>query len=109
MQQMVLADLNLQPDTLDEADAPDFAFTGTLYPSDDVFEMFYAWKSHGIMAVAGGYLDQPIQWHRDMQVCRSLYNVLTWYAVRDAKLKQAAQYTMQMLQQGQGMSFGNGE
>lgn len=113
MQAFVLADLGLTPKPSPNDEPPDYDFTGTMFPNDDVIEMYIAWREHGVMAVTGGFLDQPIQWHRDMQVCRILYNVLAFYAVRDEQLKQAAQYTMDAMSKGQlpgpRMSFGNGE
>jgi hypothetical protein len=46
---------------------------GFPFPIEDVVEMFFAWQDHGVMAVSGGYLEQPEQWRDAMILCRKIY------------------------------------
>ena len=55
-------------------DTEEWYFEGWNLPYEDVIELFYAWKEHGVMAVSGGYYDQPIQWRNDIKICERLYS-----------------------------------
>jgi hypothetical protein len=46
---------------------------GYWFDFDLSLELYKAWKDHGVMAVAGGYLDQPTQWRSTIRLCEKLY------------------------------------
>ena len=52
----------------------DWKLDGFMLPYDMAVDMFLAWRKHGVMAVAGGYLDQPTQWEHDMRKMRKLFS-----------------------------------
>jgi hypothetical protein len=54
-------------------DPENWKLDGIPLPHEDVFELFFAWDKHGVMAVSGGYYDQPVQWRRAMRILRKLY------------------------------------
>lgn len=59
---------------LDKPHIPDWSFEGFNLPYDLVRDSWYAYHRHGILLVAGGYLDQPAGWWADMQTCEALFN-----------------------------------
>lgn len=56
-------------------DPENWKLNGFTLPHEDIFELFFAWKEHGVMAVAGGYYDQPLQWRTEMRKLRKLYGM----------------------------------
>ncbi|MCC7568196.1 MAG: hypothetical protein KO463_01080, partial [Candidatus Methanofastidiosa archaeon] len=60
---------------------PDWDFNGFHHGYDDlVYDMYLAYRDHGILMVAGGYLDQPPEFWKIIRTCEALYN--TRYAER---------------------------
>jgi hypothetical protein len=59
---------------LDEFDAPDWEFGGFHFPYQLVRDSYHAYAKHGVLLVAGGYLDQPAAWWDDMRTYRALYD-----------------------------------
>lgn len=61
---------------LDPRVAPDWKFYGFTTPGladMDVLRSWEEYREHGVLLVAGGYLDQPPEWWRDMETCEMLY------------------------------------
>lgn len=59
---------------LDKPSVKDWDFNGFHYPYDLVYDLYLAYRDHGILMVAGGYMDQPPEYWRDMRTCEALYN-----------------------------------
>lgn len=51
----------------------DWDLTGFMLPYEVLVDLYDAWEKHGVMAVAGGFLDQPSQWVYDMKKLKRLY------------------------------------
>lgn len=68
--------LNRKPDDKDQSEKPNLkrikaqleADVQLGYPLETALALWKAWDDHGIMAVAGGYLDQPRQWTRMIEL-----------------------------------------
>lgn len=59
---------------LEKLDIPNWQFKGFYYPYWLVRASYRAYLDHGILLVAGGFLDQPPEWWRDIWTCDDLYN-----------------------------------
>lgn len=52
-----------------------FDFSGYMLESSDAWILWRAWHEHGVMAVAGGYFDQPSQWRQVVETCDAVYDI----------------------------------
>lgn len=60
----------------DPPEAYDFSGFDWGYDSADLFEMWVQWEENGVMAVAGGYLDQPPEWRDMIHTFRRIYGIM---------------------------------
>jgi len=56
-----------------EPDVPGVTFDGFHYPWQLVHASYRAYKAHGVLLVAGGYLDQPAAWWDDIHTYEAMY------------------------------------
>ncbi len=55
-----------------------YDFSGFDWPYDaaDLFEMWIQYEENGVLAVAGGYMDQPPEWREMIRALRRVYGLL---------------------------------
>lgn len=61
---------------LDDHKTPQWSFAGFTTPGltdDDVVRSWHEYRTHGVLLVSGGYIDQPLEWWRDMDTCEAMY------------------------------------
>lgn len=59
------------------------------YEFDTALELWVAWRDHGIMPRAGGYLEQPRQWRYTMRVLNSRHTpIYQQYMTKDRDTQQ---------------------
>jgi hypothetical protein len=57
------------------------------YDAADLFEMWVQYEENGVMAVAGGYLDQPPEWREMIHTLRRTYGVLRFQVEQQVKAR----------------------
>lgn len=57
-----------------EPDIPEWDFTGVHYPYDLCVRSWHAYRDHGVLFVAGGYMDQPPEWWEMVHTFEAIYN-----------------------------------
>jgi hypothetical protein len=63
-----------------------YGFTTPGLSDDDVLRSWEAYRDHGILLTAGGFLDQPSQWWDDMETCEAIY--LTRVLINEKEVKK---------------------
>jgi hypothetical protein len=58
---------------LDKPEIPDWDFSGVHYPYDVCVRSWRAYRKHGVLFVAGGYLDQPPEWWDMIHTFEAIY------------------------------------
>lgn len=77
---MAMQDLGIE---LDEED-PELEFEGFWLPEQMTIDTWFAYRNYGVLPFAGGLLDQPSPWWRDIRMCEAIYN----YAYKNHKDNQ---------------------
>lgn len=66
-----------------------FELSGFDWPYDDfnLFELWLKWEENSYMPFAGGYFDQPPEWHQMIQVMRRVFSVMRYLVEKQVKAR----------------------